>query len=126
MVEKSKQAASDRAATTFLGKAMAYKIDSTQLHAILVDVAADGESPSLSAKDTKTTGDDVHANLGTAGSVGKSFESFWADRDDIGQRAASLVFRKTTSVSDAAAAVIDADGEISAGASTALGRVPVD
>lgn len=87
---------------------MAYKIDPAQMHAILVDVAADGESLRLAAKDTKESGDDANGNFGTATTVSAAFGRFWSPRDDIGQRAASLVFRKTTSVSDASLALIDA------------------
>ncbi|MGP5731379.1 hypothetical protein [Arthrobacter rhombi] len=104
---------------------MAYKIDPAQLHAILLDVAADGESLRSAAKDTKSSGDDASGNFGNATTVSAAFGRFWSPRDDIGQRVASLVFRKTTSVSDAALALIDADGEMSTEASTALDRVPV-
>ncbi|MGP5607189.1 hypothetical protein [Arthrobacter rhombi] len=105
---------------------MAYKIDPGQLHAILVDVAADGESLRLVAQDTKTSGDEASGDFGTATTVSAAFARFWTPRDDIGQRAASLVFRKTTSVSDAALALIDADGKMSGEASSALDRVPVE
>lgn len=96
------------------------------MQAILTDVAADGESLRSAAKDTKSSGDDASGSFGTASTVSAAFERFWSPRDDIGQRAASLVLRKTTSVSDAALALIKADGKMSSEASTALDHVPVD
>ncbi|MGP5226339.1 hypothetical protein [Arthrobacter rhombi] len=56
---------------------MAYKIDPAQLHAILVDVAADGESLRLAAKDTKTSGDEASGDFGTATTVSAAFARFW-------------------------------------------------
>lgn len=110
----------------FSGKAIAYKIDAGALHAILIDVAADGESLRLAAKDTQTDGDTTQDSFGTATTVKAAFDRFWGPRDDVGQRAASLVYRKATAVSDAAAELIEADGAMSDAASTALGRVPAD
>lgn len=104
---------------------MAYKIDTGQLHAVLIDVSADGESLRQAAKDTKTAGDDAGDSFGTATTVSAAFKRFWGPRDDVGQRAASLVFRKTTSVSDAAVILVDADGTMTDEASMALDQVPV-
>lgn len=103
---------------------MAYKIEPGALHAILIDIAADGESLRSSSKDTKTNGDSVQDNFGTATTVKAAFDSFWAPRDDIGQRAASLLFRKATAVADAAAVLIEGDGKMSDEATTAMGRIP--
>lgn len=103
---------------------MAYKIDKGQLHAVLVDVAADGQSLQLSAKDTLTAGDDAKEKFGTATTVSEAFTRFWTPRDDLGQRAASLVFRKAESLSQTAVALIGADGKMTDGASAALRRVP--
>lgn len=106
------------------GKAMAYQITPGALHAIFIDVAADGESLRSAATDTKTAGETVQDNFGTATSVKAAFDRFWGPRDDVGQRASSLVFRKAASVADTAVALIDADGVMSDEATTAVGRIP--
>lgn len=103
---------------------MTYRVNRGLVHAILVDVAADGQSLQLAARDTTTAGDDAAAAFGTATTVAAAFNRFWGPRDDVGQRAASLVFRKTDAVSDALTVLIAADGDMSAGANSALERVP--
>lgn len=103
---------------------MAYAIDPGQLHAILVDVAADGQSLHLSATDTRTAGEDVQGNLGTAGVVSAAFGRFWGVRDDVGLRAAALVFRKAEYLSQTVVALIDADGRMTVDAKAAAGRIP--
>ncbi|MGO2533512.1 hypothetical protein [Arthrobacter rhombi] len=109
-----------------LGKAIAYKINPGALHAIFVDVAADGESLRSAAKDTKTAGDSAQDNFGTATTVKSAFDRFWGSRDDIGQRAASLVFRKATAVADTAAALMESDGKMSDAATTAMSHLPTN
>lgn len=103
---------------------MTYKIDKGQLHAVLVDVAADGQSLQLSANDTKTAGDDAAEKFGTATTVSAAFTRFWTPRDDLGQRAASLVFRKSESLSETAVVLISADGAMTNDASAAARRIP--
>lgn len=103
---------------------MAYAIDTGQLHAILIDVAADGQSLQLAAQDTRTAGDDAAGFFGSADTVSAAFTRFWAPRDDVGLRAASLVFRKAESLSQAAVALIDADGTMTDSAAAALRRIP--
>ncbi|HXD28282.1 MAG TPA: hypothetical protein VN621_05950 [Arthrobacter sp.] len=104
---------------------MAYAIDKGQLHAVLIDVAADGQSLQLAAQDTRTAGDDAAGSFGSAGTVSAAFTRFWAPRDDVGLRAASLVFRKAESLAQAAAALIEADGRMNDSAAAALRRIPV-
>ncbi|WP_372698761.1 hypothetical protein [Arthrobacter sp. JSM 101049] len=103
---------------------MAYEIDKGQLHAVLIDVAADGQSLQLAAQDARTAGDDAARRFGSAGTVSAAFSRFWAPRDDVGLRAASLVFRKAESLSQAAVALIEADGRMTDSATAALRRIP--
>lgn len=103
---------------------MAYAIDPGQLHAILVDVAADGQSLHLAATDTRSAGEDVQGSLGTAGVVSAAFGRFWSPRDDVGLRAAALVFRKAEYLSQTAVELIDTDGRMTDDAKTAAARIP--
>lgn len=103
---------------------MAYKIERGQVHAILVNVAADGQSLQHAATDATTAGADAVGLFGTATTAATAFNRFWVPRDDIGQRAASLVFRKANAVADAMAVLIAADGKMSDAAGSALDRVP--
>lgn len=103
---------------------MVYKIERGQVHAILVNVAADGQSLQLAAKDATTAGDDAAGSFGTATIAAAAFQRFWGPRDDVGQRAASLVFRKADAVTDAMTVLIAADGKMSDSARSALDRVP--
>lgn len=103
---------------------MSYEITPGIIHAVLVDVAADGESLRGSAEMATTAGDNVSGQFGTAADVSSAFSAFWASRNDVGTRIAALVLRKAGCVATAAEAFIDADGEMTDAASTALSNLP--
>ncbi|MCC9204172.1 hypothetical protein [Arthrobacter sp. zg-Y769] len=96
-------------------------MDPAGIHATLVDVAADGESLNQAAKDTRASGEKISGAFGTAEVAAAAFNRFWAARDDVGERVASLVFRKAEAVSTAAHAFSQADSDM---ASTALSKLP--
>lgn len=96
-------------------------MDPAGIHATLVNVASDGESLLHAARDTRQFGDTASGSFGTADIVASAFGSFWAGRDDVGERVASLLFRKADAVSTAAHAFVTADDEM---ASTALDKLP--
>jgi hypothetical protein len=98
-----------------------YSVDPAGIQLTLIDVGADGESLRQTAATTRELGDKVAATFGTAAVVSEAFSRFWGVRDDVGERIASLVFRKAGAVSDAAHAFMDADSEM---AVTALARMP--
>lgn len=106
------------------GSSVRYDMDPAGIHATLVDVAADGESLLQAAKDTRSSGDRVADKFGSAEVAATGFSSFWGDRDDVGERVASLLFRKADAVSTAAHAFTEADGEMTTAASAALSRLP--
>ncbi len=103
------------------GGPVRYSVDPAGIQLTLIDVAADGESLRQAAASTRGSGDKVLAAFGTAVVASEAFSRFWGVRDDVGERIASLVFRKAGAVSDAAHAFVAADGEM---ASAALARMP--
>lgn len=110
--------ASESAGTT------GYSVQPSGIHATLVDVAADGQSLTQAAKDARTCGETVAGSFGTAAAVAAAFQTFWSGRDDVGERVASLLFRKADAVAAAAAAFVEADSDMAAAASSALARLP--
>ena len=98
-----------------------YSMDPAGIHATLVDVAADGESLLHAATDTRGCGEKVLELFGTADIASAAFARFWTSRDDVGERVASLLFRKADAVSTAAQAFINADSDM---ASNALIKLP--
>lgn len=103
-----------------------YSMDPSGIHATLVDIAADGQSLTQAAKAARTCGDKAAGYFGTATVVADAFNRFWSDRDDVGERVASLLFRKADAVSTAASAFSEADGTMAAAASAALAKLPAD
>lgn len=101
-------------------------MDPSGIHATLVDVAADGQSLAEAAKATRACGDTVAGSFGTATVAASGFKSFWSGRDDVGERVASLLFRKADAVSTAASAFTEADAGMASAASAALAKLPTD
>ncbi|WAP52350.1 hypothetical protein OL239_03450 [Arthrobacter sp. ATA002] len=101
-------------------------MDLPEIHAALVDIAADGESLTRAAQAARACGETVAGSFGTATVVAAAFSSFWSGRDDVGERVGSLLFRKAGAVSTAASAFAAADSDMSATASAALVALPTD
>lgn len=106
------------------GAGLRYEMDPAGIHATLVDVAADGQSLAQAAKDTHRLGDALTGNFGPAEEVAAAFAGFWSGRGDVGERIASVLFRKADAVSTAAQAFAEADTGMAAAASEALSRLP--
>ena len=103
---------------------MQYEIQPAVIHAVVVDVAADGQALQQAGTAATETAGDLTGGFGSADVVAGAFSSFWAPRQDVAQRISSLVFRKTTALTEAAQALVDADGEMSAAAQSALSTLP--
>ncbi|MFB9797498.1 DUF6507 family protein [Arthrobacter citreus] len=104
--------------------AAGYSVNPSGIHATLVDVAADGQSLAQAAKAARDCGDAAAGSFGTATAVAAAFKGFWSGREDVGERIASLLFRKADAVSAAASAFVEADHEMTATASAALAKLP--
>ncbi|MBD8044235.1 hypothetical protein H9638_10500 [Arthrobacter sp. Sa2BUA2] len=103
---------------------MQYEIQPAAIHAVVIDVAADGQALHQAGNAAADTAADLAGSFGSADVVAGAFASFWTPRQDVAQRISSLVFRKTTALTDVAQALIDADGEMSAAAQSALSTLP--
>ena len=106
------------------GGSSTYSVKPSGIHATLVDVAADGQSLAQAAKAARNCGDLAAGSFGTATTVAAAFKGFWSGRDDVGERIASLLFRKADAVSAAASAFVEADNEMTSTASAALAKLP--
>lgn len=102
---------------------MSYEINPSMVHATLVDVAADGESLRTSADRAQTAGDTTGESFGTATEVTSAFATFWGSRSDVGVKVATLLLHKSACVATAAEAFINADGDMTDTASTALDQM---
>lgn len=100
-----------------------YDIDVSALQAVLMAVAVDGTALHQAANEARAGGDEAAGQFGTAEGVAEAFGVFWAPRDDLGQRVASLVFRKADAVAEAAQAFVEADGEMSSTALRSLAEI---
>ncbi|WP_312179043.1 DUF6507 family protein [Arthrobacter sp.] len=103
---------------------MQYEIQPAAIHAVVVDVAADGQALHQAGAAAADTAGELAGSFGSADAVAGAFSSFWAPRQDVAQRISSLVFRKATALTEAAQAFVDADGEMSAAAKSALSTLP--
>lgn len=110
--------------SSFLGGIVEYSIQPGAIHAIVVDVAADGQALQQAGTDTSAIAEELAGSFGTAAAVAGAFEGFWSARREVAPRIASLLFRKTTAVADAAQAFIDADGEMTAAVRAATATLP--
>lgn len=100
-----------------------FDVQPSGIHATLIDVAADGQSLAAAAKDTRVGGDRVAGLFGSADVVAAAFSTFWSGRDDVGERVASLVFRKADAVSTASQAFTEADATMDSEAAAALSQL---
>ena len=103
---------------------MQYEIQPAAIHAVVVDVAADGQALQQAGTAAAETAGGLAAGFGSAAVVAGAFSSFWTPRQDVAQRISSLVFRKATALTEAAQAYIDADVEMTAAAQSALSTLP--
>lgn len=91
---------------------MTYDIDVSVLQSVLMTVAVEGAALDRMAGGARAGGDEAARQFGTAVEAAEAFAGFWAPREDLGQRVASLVFRKADAVAEAAQAFVEADGEM--------------
>jgi len=106
------------------GGSLQYEIQPAAIHAVVVDVAADGQALHQAGNATADTADDLAGSFGSADLVAVAFAEFWTPRRSVAQCVSSLVFRKATALTDAAQAFVDADGEMTAAAESALSTLP--
>ncbi|EMY36174.1 hypothetical protein D477_000465 [Arthrobacter crystallopoietes BAB-32] len=95
------------------------------LHAVLADVAADGQSMMMAAEDAAASGEEATNAFGTASDVAAAFGRFWAPRKDVGSRAAGALFHKAGVAAETAQLYLAADGEMADAASTATAGLTV-
>ncbi|MFT4470155.1 hypothetical protein ACMX2H_09640 [Arthrobacter sulfonylureivorans] len=93
-----------------------WRINPRQLHMVLVDVAADGQSLDKAAGDAAAAGEQAASLFGSAADVAEAFAGFWSPRSEVGQRIAGLVYGKSRVVAETAELFVDADGQMSAAA----------
>ncbi|MBF4993618.1 hypothetical protein ITX31_05780 [Arthrobacter gandavensis] len=105
---------------------MQYEIQPGVIHAAIVDIAADGQALLAAGTDAGTSADQLAGSFGSAEVVAGAFSRFWEPRRDVARNISSLVFRKTTALADAAAAFVEADGQMSAAAQSALTKLPTE
>ena len=105
---------------------MQYEIQPDVIHAAIVDVAADGQALLDAGTDAGNSADQLAGSLGSAEVVAGAFSQFWEPRRDVAQIVASLVFRKSSALADATAAFVEADGQMSTAARSALSKLPTD
>lgn len=103
---------------------MQYEIQPGVIHAAIVDVAADGQALLDAGTDAGNSADQLAGSFGSAEAVAGAFVQFWDPRRDVAQIVASLVFRKSSALADATAAFVDADGQMSTAAKSALAKLP--
>jgi len=103
---------------------MQYEIQPGVIHAAIVDIAADGQALLDAGRDAETSADQLAGSFGSAEAVAGAFSRFWDPRRDVARNVASLIFRKASALADATAAFVEADGQMTAAAESALAKLP--
>ncbi|MEH0110539.1 DUF6507 family protein [Tersicoccus sp. MR15.9] len=103
-----------------------YEIDPTGVYLALSGVAGHAESLAAAGRGFGTAGRRAEAALRRCGVVADAFDAFLSPREDMGDRLARNLLRKSDAVVDATAAFAEADGAMSAAASTAMSQVNAD
>nr|WP_269438981.1 DUF6507 family protein [Arthrobacter caoxuetaonis] len=75
-------------------------------------------------RDAEKSADQLAGSFGSAEAVAVAFSQFWDPRRDVARNVASLLFRKTSALADATAAFVEADGQMTAAAESALAKLP--
>lgn len=103
---------------------MQYEIQPDVIHAAIVDVAADGQALLDAGTDAGNSAEQLAGSFGSAETVAGAFSRFWEPRRNVASIVASLVFRKGSALAEASAAFVDADGQMSGAAESALAKLP--
>lgn len=100
-----------------------HEIQPEHVHAVLVNVAGDGQTLDDSAVKAHTAGDTLQDAWGSAAEAKSAYGTFWSSRDDVGIRISDTLLHQASCVAEAADAFIASDGAMSDKAREAMSEI---